>query len=102
MFKWVQADRYDEDELRDATCRTVYEAESTIRGQYGITDTRNCGHGSGEGVLLDGFNHFLRQTRFIADGRKRDQIFLSRIRSQIDIELRKDSTQSLDIRSGYS
>ena len=29
------------------TFRTVYEAENTIRGQYGITDTRNCGHGSG-------------------------------------------------------
>ena len=27
--------------------RTIFEAENTIRGQHGITDTRNCGHGSG-------------------------------------------------------
>src|SRR5689334_21873820 len=29
------------------SCRTIFEAENTIRGQHGITDTRNCGHGSG-------------------------------------------------------
>lgn len=29
-------------------CRTIFEAENTIRGQHGITDTRNCGHGSGK------------------------------------------------------
>ncbi len=27
--------------------RTIFEAENTIRGQHGVTDTRNCGHGSG-------------------------------------------------------
>ena len=27
--------------------RTIFEAEDTIRGQHGVTDTRNCGHGSG-------------------------------------------------------
>ncbi|UJR23983.1 hypothetical protein I4U23_026949 [Adineta vaga] len=26
--------------------KTVFEAENTIRGQHGVTDTRNCGHGS--------------------------------------------------------
>lgn len=30
--------------------RTIFEAENTIRGQHGITDTRNCGHGSGIGM----------------------------------------------------
>ncbi|PVD23593.1 hypothetical protein C0Q70_16865 [Pomacea canaliculata] len=26
--------------------KTIYEAPHTIRGQYGLTDTRNCAHGS--------------------------------------------------------
>ena len=30
-----------------AAFRTIFEHKNTIRAQYGLTDTRNCAHGSG-------------------------------------------------------
>ena len=32
-------------------CRAVYESPNSIRGMYGLTDTRNCTHGSGKRPL---------------------------------------------------
>lgn len=31
--------------------KTKYEAPDTIRGTFGLTDTRNCTHGSGEFII---------------------------------------------------
>jgi len=33
--------------LSDLFSRTVYENPASIRGMFGLTDTRNCTHGSG-------------------------------------------------------
>jgi nucleoside-diphosphate kinase len=44
----------------DFIFRTIFEAEDTIRGQHGVTDTRNCGHGSGiEMIYSILINYFL-------------------------------------------
>ena len=32
--------------------RTVYDEPESIRGKYGLTDTRNCAHGSGNHLQI--------------------------------------------------